>query len=522
MFRRRIQQPVEIENNVKNEKLSTNINVNVSYTQSIMGRSDDLIIQRFSAATNNKLQLAISYIDGIVNSEVINSEVMERVLLGLKGSTLSQKVLNGPLEDFLVYCDLSVSQYRIVHQKQEMIDHLLIGNAILFIDGFSSAVAISVKAWEDRNVSKPDSQTVVRGPKDGFIETLRTNTSLIRRRIKSPKLRFITKTIGELTKTNVCIGYIDGIANDKIITELEARLDRINIDAVLESGNIEELIQDETASIFPTILNTERPDAACAGLLEGRVVVIIDGSPFVLILPSLFIQYIHASEDYYHRTHIAIAIRMLRVIALFLAIFTPSIYVALSTFHQEMIPSPLLVNLASQREGVPFPSILEAVVMLLAFEILHEAGIRMPRAVGSAISIVGALVLGEVAVQAGFVSSVMVIVVALTGICTFVIPAFSMAMPIRLIRFLFLIFSSLFGLIGVLFGTFLLIFHLCSLRSFGVPYMTPFGPFILQEQEDAILRLPLWRLIYRPLNIVQKDKIRQQNPRQAKPKPPKR
>ncbi|MED4797818.1 spore germination protein, partial [Priestia megaterium] len=268
------------------------------------------------------------------------------------------------------------------------------------------------------------SQTVVRGPRDSFTETLRTNTALIRRRIKSPKLWIESQQIGEFTKTDIALVYIDGIADEQVIQEVKERLSKIDIDGILESGYIEELIQDEDYTPFPTMHNTERPDSVAAGLLEGRIAILVDGTPFVLMVPALFIQFFQAAEDYYQRADISTLIRLMRYMAFFLALLTPSAYIALTTFHQEMLPFALLISIAAQREGVPFPAIIEAFIMEITFEILREAGVRLPRAVGSAISIVGALVLGEAAVQAGLVSPAMVIVVSITAISNFVSPVY--------------------------------------------------------------------------------------------------
>lgn len=369
-----------------------------------------------------------------------------------------------------------------------------------------------------RGLEEPSSQTVVRGPKEGFTETLRINTSLIRRRIKNTNLWIETLSVGEKTQTDVALLYIKGIANDKIIQEVRNRMNKINIDAILESGYIEELIQDESYTIFPTIHNTERPDAACGSLLEGRIIIMVDGTPFVLIVPALFIEFFQSSEDYYQRADISTLLRLLRFLCLFLALLTPSAYIAVTTFHQEMLPTRLLISLAAQREGVPFPAIVEAIMMEITFEILREAGVRMPRAVGPAISIVGALVLGQAAVEAGVVSATMVIIVSLTAIASFVSPTFNMGIAIRILRFVFMILAATFGLFGIIIGLIIMVAHLASLRSFGVPYLSPMAPFIAGDQKDAILRIPLWGMLSRPRLISQKD-IKREN--SSSPKPPK-
>jgi spore germination protein KA len=357
-------------------------------------------------------------------------------------------------------------------------------------------------------------ETVVRGPKEGFTENLRTNTALIRRKIKTPHLWLESKKIGRETVTDVAIMYIDGIANEKVIKEVHSRLDRIEIDGILESGYIEELIQDEALSPFPTVYYSERPDKIAAELLEGKVAILVDGTPIVLVVPALFVSFIQAAEDYYQRADISTLIRLLRFFSLFIALLGPSLYIAITTFHQEMLPTGLLINLAAQREGVPFPAFIEALMMETAFEILREASLRMPKAIAQAISIVGTLVIGTAAVEAGIVSAAMVIVVAITAISSFVLPSFAMSMSIRMLRFPMMALAASFGLFGILIGFIALILHLCSLRSFGVPYMSPFGPFIKEDINDTIIRVPRGRMFFRPRLISQKNIRREQTLKQ--------
>lgn len=380
---------------------------------------------------------------------------------------------------------------------------------MLFLEGYQTCIVASTRGWRDRAVSEPQSQTVVRGPRDSFTETLRTNTALIRRRIKSPKLWIESQQIGEFTKTDIALVYIDGIADEQVIQEVKERLSKIDIDGILESGYIEELIQDEDYTPFPTMHNTERPDSVAAGLLEGRIAILVDGTPFVLMVPALFIQFFQAAEDYYQRADISTLIRLMRYMAFFLALLTPSAYIALTTFHQEMLPFALLISIAAQREGVPFPAIIEAFIMEITFEILREAGVRLPRAVGSAISIVGALVLGEAAVQAGLVSPAMVIVVSITAISNFVSPVYDMAIAVRMLRFILMVLAATFGLFGIILGLILMILHLCSLRSFGVPYMTPMAPFVKRDQKDVLIRRSIKKMKTRPKLINEKNISRQ-------------
>ena len=372
----------------------------------------------------------------------------------------------------------------------------------------------------ERGVTEPNSQTVVRGPRESFSENIRVNTALIRRRVKDPNLWIEPKTIGVRSKTSVELMYIHGVVDDQVLDELRQRLDRIDIDGILDSGHVEELIQDTGFSVFPTILNTERPDVTAAALLEGRVAILVDGSPFVLVVLALFMQFFHSPEDFTQRVGFASFVRLLRYFSAAIALLMPALFIAITTFHPNMLPPPLLISLAAQREGVPFPTFIEAMLMEIAFEILREAGLRMPRSIGSAISIVGAMVIGTAAVEAGFISAAIVIIVSITAIASFVTPVYDMGFAIRLMRFGFMVLAAVFGLFGITIGLIALVLHLCGRRSFGVPYLTPMAPFNWSGQKDAIIRLPIWMMRNRPRLISRQNPVRQQPMADAKPKPP--
>jgi spore germination protein KA len=404
---------------------------------------------------------------------------------------------------------LTVGGVKEVADFDVLFHSLLSGDAILLFEGHTQGFAIGVREWNQRSVTEPATETIIRGPRESFTENIRTNTALIRRKIKDRNLWLETRTIGRVTQTDVSIMYIKGIASDKVIDEVRQRLDRIDIDGILESGYIEEFIQDETYTPFPTIYNTERPDVVAADLLEGRVAILVDGTPFVLTAPSLFTQFFQAAEDYYQRADVSSLLRMLRFFSFFIALFGSSLYIAITTFHQEMLPTALLISLAAQREGVPFPAIIEALMMETALEILREASVRMPRAVGQAVSILGTLVIGTAAVEAGIISAAMVIVISITAISSFIFPAPNMSIAVRLIRFPMMVLAASFGLYGMIAGFIALVLHLCSLRSFGMPYTSPLAPFNASGQKDTIFRLPHWRLRTRPRLISQQNVTRE-------------
>jgi len=480
-----------------------------------LGGSADLVIRRFAIMINRRPhQAAIVYMDGLADPrELLKS------LLADSGDM--QEILRSaedvePLQLIRQHL-LKIGQINGVSDLDTLYHAILSGDTCILLNGVSEAIAAGTGSAKERNISEPASQAVLRGPREGFAETLRTNTALVRRKIKNPNLWMETRQIGEVTKTDVAIMYIKGIAGDKTVNEVRRRLDRIRIDSILESGYIEELIQDDTYTPFPTIFNTERPDAVAGGLLEGRIAILVDGTPFVLVVPALFTHFLQTPEDYYQRADISSLLRMLRYVCLFIALLGPAAYIAVTTFHQEMIPTPLLLSFIAAREGIPFPAFVEAFLMEITFEILREAGVRMPRTVGQAVSIVGALVIGQSAVEAGLVGPAMVIVVSITAISNFVIPMYNMGISIRMIRFPFMILAASFGLYGILVGVIVMVLHLCSLRSFGVPYMAPFAPFIVEDQKDNIFRFPRWAMLTRPRYFSEGNLVREKDRPQRKP-----
>lgn len=410
------------------------------------------------------------------------------------------------------------TKYSVLEKEEDVIRDILNGYVILLVGGQDSALSIKAMQQNKRGIEEPSTQTIIRGSKEGFIEDIDTNISLLRKRIRNPQLRFESYIIGSETKTSVALAYIDGIVNSGIIEEARTRLKKIKTNAVFESANIEEFIVDKTITPFPLVNNTERPDTVSAHLIAGKVAIIIDGSPFVLTAPAIINDFLSISEDYYQPFMMGSFVRILRYVCFLLALLLPSFYVALITYHHDIIPTALIATVIAQREGIPFPAVVEALGMELTFEILREAGIRMPRAVGGTISIVGGLVIGQAAVEAGIVSNIMVIIVALTAIASFVSPVYSFSVASRLLRFVFIILASIFGLYGVLLGLIFMVGHMASLRSFGIPYLAPFAPFVIQDQADAFFRLPIWVSKKRPKSFRTEDPDKQ--PLAESPTPP--
>lgn len=484
--------------------ISKNLNKNISKIKDDFGHSSDLVINYFKLDKNKDLICANIYIDSLVDRSTINNLSSELTKLKYEYCNSKPEISFDVLMNYFSGLTDSIDSY----DYEILYENILAGNTIFLIDGYDKFFTVLTKSDEARSITEPTSQTVIRGPKDGFTEKANKNIQLIRERIRNKNLKIENLSIGSITKTRVSIMYINKIARDEIVQEIRYRLDQIEIDGIMESGYIEELIKDDRYTIFPTFINSEKPDSVVGDLLEGKVAILIDGTPFVLTAPALMIDFLHSSEDFYHNYIVSSILRFFRFLAFFLTLLVPSLYIAITAFHQEIIPTSLLISIAAQREGVPFPALIEALLMELTFEIIREAGIRMPRAIGPAISIVEALVLGEAAVNAGIISSVMVIVVSITAISSFAIPYYEMANAARSIRFILMFLAGALGLYGVFMGLIVLVLHLCNIKSITVPYLTPIAPKIKGGYKDTVLRFPLWAMKYRPEGISGTDTVR--------------
>lgn len=478
-------------------RLAKDLTTNINLINSRFKGSVDIVSREFKIGFDQKNRAVVFFIDGLVNSQVLQTSILQPLMFDLakeqgKHRELSEQNLPTIIKEFALPNNM-VQERTLL---DDVIQGILGGDTLLLIDGFNSALQIGTKGWESRTVEEPGTESVIRGPREGFTEDIGVNSALLRRKIKNSSLRIEGLDLGVRSKTKVFVAYINGVVNEKLVAEVRERLRNIDIDAVLESGYIEQLIEDAPTSIFPTIGNTEKPDILAAKLLEGRVGILVDGTPFVLTVPRLMIESFQNAEDYYTRPYYATVSRLIRILAYFISIFLPAIYVSLASFQQELVPTGLLFIMASSHEGVPFPSYMEVMIMGAIFEIMREAGVRMPKSLGQAVSIVGALVIGEAAVRAGLISTPMVIVVALTAISGFVTASLADAMPI--LRLFFTLCATVLGLFGVLMGGILVLVHLNKLRSFGVPYLAPMAPANLADLKDSAVKAPLWRLNTRP------------------------
>lgn len=487
-----------VEDSHKSEQLSEDTEKNKDALKEMFSSSIDFNISELFIGGKSG---CIVYLKSMVDSERIYQEMKEAI--AHLSSEKDVSFLNIQKSYFTDQNSFFIQTYH------ECVWNILNGSVLFFLEGYNEALAIEVNGFDKRSIAEPSTQTIIRGPKDGFIESVQTNISLIRRRLKNPRLTFEQFIIGSESRTTIVVGYVKGITNEEIINEVKRRIQKSNVSAILDSGNIEELISDNIFTPFPLIFNSERPDAITANLMEGKVAILVDGSPFVLLAPCVFTDFFQTPEDYYQPFFMASFLRIIRYIAFMTSLIMPSLYVAITTYHVELLPTSLLISVQAQREGVPFPAVIEILIMEFTFEVLREAGVRMPRAVGQTVSIVGALVIGQAAVEAGIVSNVLVIIVAFTAISSFVSPIYNFSIATRLLRFVLILGASIIGLYGILLLLVIMVAHLSSLRSFGIPYLTPVAPLSPVNQDDVFVRFPIGGNKKRPtyLNVKMEDKM---------------
>lgn len=390
---------------------------------------------------------------------------------------------------------VSSQSAKLINDLKEAADEIVTGHLLIFFDGWNQALSYKFASLITRQVDEPIAESVVHGPRESTVENLQKNIGMLRLRLKTPNFKLEKFTLGAETKTEINIAYLANTVNMEVLAELKERISKIKHVNVLDTSYVEEWIEDSTYSPFPQYRYTERPDTAVAALLDGKIIVLVEGTGSILICPGLFTEMYQSAEDFYQRSIIASLIRIMRIVAFFIALSLPSIYIALTTFHPELIPTVLLLAIMNAREGIPFPAFYEAAIMEFFFELLREAGARLPRQIGATISIVGALVIGEAAISAGIASPTMVVVVALTGIASFAIPQYNMATALRIIKIPLMILSTFLGGFGLMIGYLWLLLHLTSLRSLGQPYLNPLAPLRPNQLLDTVMRAPLKTLM---------------------------
>lgn len=479
------------------DKIFHNLDETIFYLKNLFKNNADIVFRKFEVQNRKCL---ILYIDGIANIDITNNFVMETLL----DSNRDFLNLEENLEKILTVSDMKKSL-----SLKDVVISVLSGETAIFIDGKMEAYIIATRSSPNRGVSEPSGESVIRGSRDGFTEIIRFNTALIRRRIRDTRLKIESTTVGVRSKTDVAIVYIDDIVNNDILNNVRKKLENIDIDAILDSGYIEQLIEGDKWSIFPQVQATERPEVVSSAIYEGKVCIIVDNSPFVLITPATFSNLFQTPDDYNLRWIYSSFSRIIRFVAVIISLVFPSLYVAVTSFHTSIIPTKLAYSIASSRQGIPFPPIFEALIMEVFLAFLLEAVVRLPKAIGSTIGIVGGLIIGQAAVSAGLVSPVMIVVVALTIISGFMSPNYEITLSIRIFRILYIIMSGIIGFYGIILGTFIFLTYLLRMDSFGLPYLSPIVNMKKRDFKDIFVKYPLYMFKDRPKYMDTQDKKRQ-------------
>lgn len=483
------------------DTLFTSIDRNIDKLKTIFTDCDDIIFREFNFGENKSIRGFMAYVDNIVSTDVIENPVLTNLLTRTNISP-GDNIAARALEQVI-----AVGEADFVYDFKAVCDAMLIGDTVVIIDGDPRGIVVSTKSWPTRGVPDAETEVVVQGPKDAFCESASINTVLVRRRIRDTRLKVLRKTAGRSSNSTIIVMYMDGIARKQIIDEVVQSIDNVKTDIIPDSGYFVQLTEKDVFTPFPTMQLTERPDKAAASISEGRVVVIVDNTPFAIVVPATLNVFFQSAEDYYDNWEIMSFLRILRYIAAVIAVCLPGFYVALTVYHPSVIPTALALKIASSRGNVPFPTVVEVLIMELAFELLREAGIRLPSPVSSTIGIVGGIIIGQSAVEAGLVGPAVVIVSALAGICSFVVPSVAFVSAMRIIKYFVLILSSALGLFGFWVSLVVIIVHLCSIKTFGIPYLFPFCSGSVNgwsDLKDSIIRAPMFMMKKRPFFAARK------------------
>ncbi|MET3195671.1 spore germination protein [Gottfriedia sp. OAE603] len=470
-------------NRIINIYIFKDLSKNMDQIKKLFNESPDLVIRRFQINSDG-LDVALVYLAGLTDIQAIQNHVLTPLMKSSFDPTMELPI--------------SIGQVEKIDKWAQIQDAILEGDSVLFIHGMNSVNRLDTKGWPQRSIEDSKNEISLKGAHQGFVETNGQNIALIRRYIPHQDLMLKEVTIGKRGKTKVTILYLRDVASNELRMELVDRLKKINVDSIINTGELIEFIEDNPYSPFPQFIMTERPDTAVSHILQGRFAVIVDRSPHVLIAPTNFISFFQGVDDYGTRWLVASFICSLRFVAFMIALLLPATYVALISINYEVIPMQLYLSIAESRFRVPFFPVLEAILMELTLEMMREASIRLPSPIGQTIGIVGGIIIGQAAVQAGIVSNIMIIVVAVTAIASFIIPNYDMGSAIRFIRFPMMLAASMFGVVGIVIGWMTLVAHLTSLESLGIPYGSPLAPFRFADMKDAFLRLPQWAMKNRP------------------------
>lgn len=481
--------------NAGEKTLDGNLEKTSAFMRYILGENEDFITRKVTIF--GKFPAVIFYINNMVDQSVINNDLIKPLLFPPEHLEID-KIHHSNIVDILLEEVIYHSGITLESTLKKLIEKILAGETVIVIDGVYEAFHLSTRYIDKRAITQPETEQVIIGPREGFIERLDTNIGLIRYRLPTPDLCVKTLKIGRLTKSKVAICYLKGIAEPSLVNEVEKRLSEIDIDAILDVGYLEQFLENYQFSPFPQTILTERPDSVVGNIIEGRVAVLVDGSPFVLMVPVVFNQFYQTTEDYSTRFLLASFTRLVRILALVFSLVFPALYVSFISFNPELLPTEFAVAVAGGRAGVPFPAVVEVLMMEVAMEVLREATVRLPKQIGGALSIVGVLVIGQAAVDAGLSSPITVVVIAITTIGSFATPVYNASFALRMLRFPLAILAGLFGLYGVMVGIIVIFNHMLSLKSFGVPYMSPVSPGNSYGMRDVVIRFPFRWMPRRP------------------------
>ncbi len=459
--------------------LEKSLDANLESIRLMTGGSSDVIVKTGTVCAN---RIAVLTCEALVDTDTLASLVYFKLNdVGNSESLPPEKLMEHFFEVYMI-----AAEQLEIRNLGDLVLKLQSGFAIILVEGCTKAIAVGIQGYKSRGIDEPSSELNVRGSREGFVEVIRTNMGMIRRRIKSPTLVFEMSTLGDRSNTDICICYISDKVSPKLLKEVKKRIKSIKLNTILESGYVQPFLEGKGGWFFSECGTCERPDTFAAKLYEGRVGVLIDGTPFALVVPHLFIECFQALDDYTQKPFYAFFIRLVRLAAFLITLFLPGAYVAIASFHPEMLPSALILNLAAAEQTAPYSLTVECLFIHFMYEILREAGIRLPRPVGHAIGVVGGLVIGDITVSAGLVGAPMVLIVALSGLCSFVVP--TMYEKIVVLRFLYIIAGGLFGLFGLALSAGAVLIKMCSLNTYGVPYMAPISPFTPKASRDMFVR----------------------------------
>lgn len=483
--------------------ISKNIKENEDAIRQAFSCCDDLKIRKLTLGQDGKIKGFVCYIEVNTGNNLIN--VLGRMLAYL------DEIPEEQIEETIKGNSFALSDAEAYVYMEEAVRGVLIGDTMLFVDGVAVALKMPDQGYPKMGVSKSEEEKVIRGSDESFTESEKANTALIRRRIRNTQLKVKEFQVGVRSFTNVAIVYVEGLAEASLVKEIHRRLTAYDIDGVMDSGVLEQLAEETWLSPFPQFQSTRRPDRAAMEVLNGKVVVLVDNSPVALLLPADVNSFMKTTDDYYNRFYMATFARLIRYVAAFFALTLPGLYLAVTNFHTQILPTPLLLSFWEARQGVPFPAALEVLLMELSFELIREAGVRLPGTMGNTIGIVGGLIIGQAAVEANLVSPIVVIVVAFTALCSFAIPNEEFAFAFRILKFLLIALSAWFGFFGFLIGLFLVLVHMASLKSFGIPYLSPYVGAQLngyQDEKDSVIRFPIRMLWKRPIYANPENRVK--------------